>query len=77
MGVAFIAFAAVCEIPLLVARRLFPQTADILPLGGDDFTQLAILVLMGVFLQLTAEAVLGLRKNLAKAKRQKQKNENN
>ena len=42
----FVAFAVACEIPLMVIHRLLPDTTDYLPLGGDDFTQLAILMLM-------------------------------
>jgi hypothetical protein len=50
MRLFFIAFAVACDIPLKVAHKLYPNTG-ILPLGGDDFTQLAILVLMGFFFE--------------------------
>src|ERR1700732_2673718 len=42
------------ELPLLVVRKLFPQTEGILPLGGDEFTQVAILVMSALF---TAQVV--------------------
>lgn len=59
MSVAWvlIGLAVACEIPLLVARRLFPRTAGYLPLGGDDLTQLGILVLTAVFLGQAYELV--------------------
>jgi hypothetical protein len=45
-----IALAVACEIPLLIARRLFPRLGAVLPLGGDDLTQLGILALTALFL---------------------------
>jgi hypothetical protein len=51
MRVWFVAFAFVCEIPLMVIHRLIPDITDYLPLGGDDFTQLAILTLMAAFVE--------------------------
>ncbi len=51
MRLWFVAFAIACEIPLMVVHRLFPDATGFLPLGGDEFTQLAILVLMAVFFE--------------------------
>jgi hypothetical protein len=57
MRLWFVAFAMACEIPLMVAHRLFPQHTPYLPLGGDEFIQLAILMLMAwFFAELTALA---------------------
>jgi hypothetical protein len=36
-------------LPLLVARELFPKTEGYLPLGGTDFKQCAILLMMATF----------------------------
>jgi hypothetical protein len=44
----FAAFMAL-ELPLLVIRKLFPQTESVLPLGGDEFNQVAILLMMALF----------------------------
>jgi len=44
----FACFTAL-ELPLSIIRKLFPQTEGILPLGGDEFTQLAILVMSALF----------------------------
>jgi hypothetical protein len=49
--VAILIFAAL-EFPLLVVRKLFPKTAGVLPLGGDEFSQLGILLMIGVFVEL-------------------------
>lgn len=44
-----IALAVACEIPLLIGPRLFPQLKAYFPLGGDELTQLGILVLTAIF----------------------------
>jgi hypothetical protein len=49
MRLYFVAFAMSCEIPLMVAHRLFPHQTSFLPLGGDDFVQLAILMMVAWF----------------------------
>jgi hypothetical protein len=51
MRLMFVALAIACDIPLRVAHKLFPESTPYLPLAGDEFTQLAILVLTAVFLQ--------------------------
>jgi hypothetical protein len=51
MRLVFVAFAVACDIPLAVAHKLFPQSTPYLPLGGDEFTQISILVLMAVFFE--------------------------
>jgi hypothetical protein len=57
MRLMFVAFAVACDIPLVVAHKLFPQSTPYLPLGGEEFTQLAILVLMAVFFEEFVEIV--------------------
>ena len=57
MRLWFVAFAVACEIPLMVAHRLFPHHTSFLPLGGDHFTQLAIMVLMGLFFDELAKLI--------------------
>jgi hypothetical protein len=49
MRVWLVAFAMSCEIPLMVAHRLFPNQTPFLPLGGDEFIQLMILMSMAWF----------------------------
>jgi hypothetical protein len=51
MRLWFVAFAVACDIPLQVAHKLFPHQTPFLPLGGEEFTQLAILVLTAVFFE--------------------------
>jgi hypothetical protein len=45
-----IEFWLLLALPLLVVRQLFPQTAAYLPLGGSDFNQNAILLMIAVFI---------------------------
>jgi len=52
MSIVVVLVFAALEFPLLVARKLFPKTAGVLPLGGDEFSQLAILVMSGLFVAL-------------------------
>jgi hypothetical protein len=49
MYITILAFFLALELPLLVVHRLFPQARRFLPLGGDEFSQLAILLMTGVF----------------------------
>jgi hypothetical protein len=58
MGIAVILMFAAFEFPLMVARKLFPKTASFLPLGGDEFTQLAILLMSGIFVELCREWIV-------------------
>lgn len=57
LTLVLITLAATFEIPLLVLPRLFPQLGTRLPLGGDELTQLGILVLTGLFLGQLIELV--------------------
>jgi hypothetical protein len=52
MSIVVVLVFAALEFPLLVVRKLFPKTAGMLPLGGDEFSQLAILVMSGLFVAL-------------------------
>lgn len=57
LTLVLITLAATFEIPLLALPRLFPQLGARLPLGGDELTQLGILVLTGLFLGQLIELV--------------------
>lgn len=57
MSLLVLVFASF-ELPLLVIRRLFPKTKRVLPLGGDEFSQLAILVILGLFLEISRGWIL-------------------
>ena len=43
-----LAFGMALEMPLHVVRKLFPQV-NFLPLGGDEFNQAAILLMISFF----------------------------
>jgi hypothetical protein len=73
MRLWFVAFAVAAEIPLMVAHRLFPNHTEFLPLGGDEFTQLSVLVLMAIFFEelcsLASESLTYLSRMIRKNKK--------
>ena len=62
------AFFMAFELPLLVARKLFPATASFLPLGGDEFNQAAILLMIALFVNLFAAVATSLTRGVRKGR---------
>jgi hypothetical protein len=50
MHIAIYAFCASLELPLLALHKIFPQTHGYLPVGGDEFSQMAILLMTAFFI---------------------------